>query len=87
VVVSNANAKRCESVTISQPRVQAPTALRLRKPVTSAVVVGKVGHREKIMPNDYFMEWIEWLEIVDNLPKADKIVLDRIDTELEKEEC
>ena len=36
---------------------------------------------------DYFMEWSEWLEIVDNLPKADKIVLDRIDTELEKEEC
>jgi hypothetical protein len=42
---------------------------------------------EKIMPNDYFMEWIEWLEIIDSLPKADKIVLDRIDAELEKEEC
>ena len=27
------------------------------------------------MPNDYFMEWIEWLEIIDNLPKADKLYL------------
>jgi len=87
VAQSNANAKRCLGVTILRSRSQALTALRPRKLATSAVVVGKVGHREKIMPNDYFMEWIEWLEIVDNLPKADKIVLDRIDTELEKEEC
>jgi len=49
VVVSNANAKRCESVMTLRSRSQAPTALRLKKPVTSAVVVGKVGHREKIM--------------------------------------
>jgi hypothetical protein len=34
---------------------------------------------------DYFMEWSEWLEIIDNLPKDDKIVLDRIEMELEKE--
>ena len=31
------------------------------------------------------MEWSEWLEIIDNLPKDDKIVLDRIEMELEKE--
>ena len=30
---------------------------------------------------DYFMEWSEWLEIIDNLPKDDKIVLDRIEME------
>ena len=33
---------------------------------------------------DYFMEWSEWLAIVDKFPKDDKIVLDRIDTELEE---
>ena len=27
------------------------------------------------------MEWSEWLEIIDNLPKDDKIVLDRIEME------
>ena len=47
--VHHANAKRCGSVTILPSRSQALTALRLKKPVTSAVVVGKVGHREKIM--------------------------------------
>ena len=30
------------------------------------------------------MEWSEWLEIIDNLPKDDKIALDRIDTQLEE---
>ena len=35
---------------------------------------------------DYFMEWVEWLEIVDNFPKNDKIALDKIDTELEESE-
>jgi hypothetical protein len=33
---------------------------------------------------DYFMEWSEWLAIVDKFPKDDKIVLDRIDIELEE---
>ena len=33
---------------------------------------------------DYFMEWAEWLEIVDNFPKDDKVALDKIDTELEE---
>ncbi len=33
---------------------------------------------------DYFMEWVEWLEIVDNFPKDDKLVLDKIDIELEE---
>ena len=30
------------------------------------------------------MEWAEWLEIVDNFPKDDKVALDKIDTELEE---
>ena len=47
--VHHANAKRCESVTTLPLRGQALTALRLRKLATSAVAVGKVGHREKIM--------------------------------------
>ena len=34
---------------------------------------------------DYYMEWAEWLEIVDKFPKDDKIALDKIDMELEKE--
>ena len=33
---------------------------------------------------DDFMEWSEWLAIVDKFPKDDKIVLDRIDIELEE---
>jgi hypothetical protein len=33
---------------------------------------------------DYYMEWFEWLEIVDNFPKYDKVALDKIDTELEE---
>ena len=33
---------------------------------------------------DYFMEWSEWLATVDKFPKDDKIVLDRIDIELEE---
>ena len=47
VVVSNANAKRCESVTTLPLRGQALTALRLRKLATSAVAVGKAGHKER----------------------------------------
>ena len=47
--VHHANVKRCVSVMTLRLRSQALTALRLKKPVTSAVVVGKVGHREKIM--------------------------------------
>jgi len=90
VVVSNANAKRCESVTTLPLRGQALTASRLKKLATSAVAVGKVGHREKIMPNDYFMEWIEWLEIVDKFDKETKMVFvecDKIEEELENKEC
>ena len=33
---------------------------------------------------DYFMEWSEWLAIVDKFPKDDKIALDKIDVELEE---
>ena len=33
---------------------------------------------------DYFMEWSEWLEIVDSFAKDAKIALDRIDTQLEE---
>ena len=33
---------------------------------------------------DYIMGWSEWLAIVDKFPKVDKIVLDRIDIELEE---
>ena len=47
VVASNANVKRCVSVTISQLRGQALTALRLKKLATSAVAVGKAGHKER----------------------------------------
>jgi hypothetical protein len=36
---------------------------------------------------DYYMEWAEWLEIVDKFPKDDKIALDKIDMELEKEDA
>ena len=71
-------------------RSQAVTALKLKKPVTSAVVVGKVGHREKIMNHDYFMEWIEWLEIVDKFDKETKAVFvecDKIEEELESKKC
>ena len=32
------------------------------------------------------MEWVEWLEIVDNFPKNDKVALDKIDIELEESE-
>ena len=32
---------------------------------------------------DYYMEWAEWLEIVDKFPRDDKIALDKIDTELQ----
>jgi|TARA_R110002020_G_scaffold15883_1_gene56608 hypothetical protein len=35
---------------------------------------------------DYFMEWNEWLEIVDSFTKDAKIALDRIDTELQENE-
>ena len=31
----------------------------------------------------YYMEWAEWLEIVDKFPRDDKIALDKIDTELQ----
>ncbi len=85
--VHHANAKKSVSVTTLRLRNQAPTALRLKKPVTSAVVVGKVGHREKIMPNDYFMERIEWLEIVDKFDKETKAVFvecDKLEEELEE---
>ena len=70
-----------------QSRSQALTALRLKKLATSAVVVGKVGHREKIMPNDYFMEWIEWLEIIEKFDKETKAVFvecDKLEEELEE---
>jgi hypothetical protein len=33
---------------------------------------------------DYYMEWSEWLEIVDKFPRDDKIILDKIDTQLEE---
>ena len=33
---------------------------------------------------DYFMEWSEWLEIVDKFPRDDKIILDKIDAQLEE---
>ena len=33
---------------------------------------------------DYFMEWSEWLAIVDKFPRDDKLVLDKIDIELEE---
>ena len=37
---------------------------------------------------DYYMEWMEWLEIVDKFPKNDKATLDKIDIELEElEKC
>ena len=52
------------------------------------------------MPNDYFMEWIEWLEIVDKFDKETKMVFiecDKIEEEqfgmtvedwkLENKEC
>ena len=52
------------------------------------------------MPNDYFMEWIEWLEIVDKFDKETKMVFiecDKIEEEqfgmtvedwkLEREKC
>ena len=42
------------------------------------------------MPNDYFMEWIEWLEIVDKFDKETKMVFiecDKLEEELEKEKC
>ena len=42
------------------------------------------------MPNDYFMEWIEWLEIVDTFDKETKMVFiecDKIEEELEREKC
>ena len=52
--VHHANAKRCESVMTLRSRGQALTALRLRKLATSAVAVGKVGHREKIMGEGYY---------------------------------
>ena len=40
------NAKKSVSVTTLRLRSQALTALRLKKPVTSVVVVGKVGHND-----------------------------------------
>ena len=39
------------------------------------------------MPNDYFMEWIEWLEIVDTFDKETKAVFvecDKLEEELEE---
>ena len=39
------------------------------------------------MPNDYFMEWIEWLEIVDKFDNETKRVFneyDKLEEELEK---
>ena len=42
------------------------------------------------MNNDYFMEWIEWLEIVDTFDKETKMVFvecDKIEEELENKEC
>tara|TARA_R100001594_G_C3850529_1_gene218334 strand:- start:161 stop:400 length:240 start_codon:yes stop_codon:yes gene_type:complete len=35
---------------------------------------------------DYFMEWSEWLAIVDKFPKDDKIAFDKIEMELEEED-
>ena len=42
------------------------------------------------MNHDYFMEWIEWLEIVDTFDKETKMVFvecDKIEEELENKEC
>jgi hypothetical protein len=36
------------------------------------------------MPNDYFMEWIEWLEIVDKFDNETKRVFDECDKLEEK---
>ena len=42
------------------------------------------------MPNDYFMEWVEWLEIIEKFDKETKAVFvecDKLDEELEREKC
>ena len=39
------------------------------------------------MPNDYFMEWIEWLEIIEQFDKETKAVFvecDKLEEELEE---
>ena len=39
------------------------------------------------MPNDYFMEWVEWLEIIEKFDKETKAVIvecDKLEEELEE---